>query len=161
MGRRIFRKFKSALSLSPFILAWFPVAWILLGVFRASILMFKFKNLSPLFGNADGISAAVPIVTHKQYQRANQVSKLVKIASRNTPWDSNCFPQAIVARLFLGFYHIPYALYFGLRRDAKTADLKAHAWVVSGPCNVSGEYSFGTYTVVAYYGSQSWDRKGN
>jgi hypothetical protein len=155
---RLARKFNSAFRLSPFVLMWFPIAWVLLGLFRGAILTFKFKNLSPLFGHADGISTAVPLVSQQQYTRAMQIYKLIGIAAKNTPWVSNCFPQAIVARLFLGLYRVPYALYFGLHREAPNEGLQAHAWVASGPCNVTGKNSFDGYTVVASYGSQSWNR---
>lgn len=158
MGLGIVRKFKSVFRLSPFVVMWFPIVWILLGLFRAAILNLKFKNLSMLFGRSDGIDVAVPLTGETQQIRAWQIYKVIQIASKNTPWVSNCFPQAIVARLLLGLYRIPYSLYFGLCRDADTQELKAHAWVASGPVYVSGDTSFETYTVVACYGSQSWAR---
>jgi hypothetical protein len=71
--------------------------------------------------------------------------------ARFTPWDSNCFAQAITARLLLGLYGLPYALYFGLKRDAGSMGMKAHAWVVAGRIRVTGGASFGRYTVVAMY----------
>lgn len=79
------------------------------------------------------------------------IGRLIAMTSRYTPWDSNCFPQAVVARLLLGLYGIPYALYFGLRRDAESGELKAHAWVIAGKVAVTGGHSFNGFTVVGCY----------
>lgn len=156
MALTLLRKIRSASKLSPFVLFWFPLAWVGLGIFRAAILAFSFKKLSFLFGTFNGIEAGLPLTSMAQINRALQIRKLVSLAAKNTPWQSNCFPQAIVARLFMGLYRVPYTMFFGLSRSDADKTLKAHAWVHSGPCAVSGGFSFDEYTVVACYGSQSW-----
>jgi len=72
-----------------------------------------------------------------------------QLASRYTPWDSNCFPQAVVARGLLGLYRVPYCLFFGVRRHQGRFD--AHAWIATGPIRVTGQYSFNHYTVVGIF----------
>jgi hypothetical protein len=157
----VLRKFQSAKGLSLFVLLWFPVIWLGLGILRMAILAFSFKKLSFFFGSFDGINEAIPLLPDVKLNRAIQIKKLVAVAANNTPWVSNCFPQAIAARLLLGIYRVPYALYFGLCRKGDDNALKAHAWVCSGPCAVSGGLSFDDYKVVGCYGSQSWRAKAN
>ena len=84
-----------------------------------------------------------------------QIGRAVRLAARYTPWDSNCFPQAVVARLLLGLYGIPYALFFGLRRDPDSGAMLAHAWVAAGRVRVTGGESFGQFTVVGVFVSRN------
>lgn len=79
-----------------------------------------------------------------QEARALQIGRLVRMTAVYTPWDSNCFPQAVVARLLLGLYGIPYVLNFGLMRDPAGGEMKAHAWVTAGA-------SFGQFTTVGCF----------
>ncbi len=141
-----------------FVLLWLPFVWAMMGFARLAVLMVQFKNLSLLFGSHDGISPAVPLIDECQLRRANEIRRVIHLAARYTPWVSNCFPKAIVARLLLGIYRVPYTLCFGLLRDEHTQNLKAHAWVVSGVCCVSGGQSFMVYTVVGCFGAQSWKK---
>jgi hypothetical protein len=73
------------------------------------------------------------------------------MAAAYTPWDSNCFSQAVTARLLLGLYKVPYVLCFGLSRYREAGVLDAHAWILAGRINVTGGNSFETYTVVGAF----------
>ena len=57
----------------------------------------------------------------------------------------------MAARVLLGLYDVPYALYFGLARDALTRETQAHAWVMAGPVAVTGGASFARFTVVGVF----------
>jgi hypothetical protein len=145
------RKFSSFLKLSLFIQIGFIPCWLLLGIARASIFIISFKHLAPKLGIPMGVHAWVPLNSTSQQLRAVMIRRLIGLTARYTPWDSNCFPQAVVARFLLGFYNIPYALFFGLRRDEESGELKAHAWVVTGRVFVTGGQSFSQFTVVGCY----------
>ena len=123
----------------------------MLGVSRLVVLTIPFRRLDVVLGKRQGLETWVPILSKDQALRALHIGRVVRAMARFTPWDSNCFAQAITARLLLGLYGLPYALYFGLMRDAGSAGMKAHAWVVAGPIRVTGGASFGQYTVVAMY----------
>ncbi|WP_189641129.1 lasso peptide biosynthesis B2 protein [Paramylibacter ulvae] len=155
--RNAARKLRSVFRLTPFVVIWFPFSWIMMGLCRLAIITVTFRSLSRFFGALHGVEPVVPMLNKKQKHRAFQIAKLISITARNTPWESNCFPQALVARIMLGIYRIPYALYFGVKRDGTSRELLAHAWVCSGICAVSGgDDSFDEYTVVGCYGAQSW-----
>lgn len=156
MSWPVARKVKSLGRLSFFTLFWLPFVWLLLGLTRASILLLTFKRLSGMLGQSSDRFDFVPATSMGQTKRAIQIRKLINVAARNTPWVSNCFPTAIVARILLGIYGIPYALYFGLRRDVDTGALLAHAWVKSGDEWISGRLDGETFQVVGCYGCQTW-----
>lgn len=146
------RKAIAFLRQPPFIQAWFPVVWVILGFAKALILTLSFRRLAPRLGRQSGIAPWVPLLTPAEEQRALLIGRLVRMTARYTPWDSNCFPQAIAARMLLGLYGVPYVLYFGLQRDpADPAGLKAHAWVAAGRVRVTGGTSFGQFTVVGCF----------
>jgi len=91
------------------------------------------------------------LVDGSQEQRALEIARLIRLAARHTPWNSNCFAQATAARLLLGLYHIPYVLYFGLARDAGSRKMNAHAWVAAGRVRVTGGAAFGRFSVVGCF----------
>ncbi|MCL1073821.1 lasso peptide biosynthesis B2 protein [Shewanella dokdonensis] len=134
---------------SLFIQCWAIPTWLLLGLSKLAIFRLSFRKLAPRLGILQAKGYWIPLISEKQRLRAKQISKLVQGIAPYTPWESNCFPQAITARFLLGLYGIPGALYFGLCRDA--GQIKAHAWVCSGSVRVTGGYSFNQFTVVGAY----------
>jgi len=168
MIRTLIRKVRSFAGLPLFTKLWLVPAWLELGLSRALILVVPFRTLAPRLGTAQGTAANVPLLTPAQEARARAIGRTIRLAARYTPWTSNCFPQAVVARTMLGMHGIPYAIHFGLmpeRRDAAgnatqtlraaspaaPAGMRAHAWVVAGRVPVTGGHSFGHYTVVGVF----------
>ena len=156
MGRGVLQKVRNFRRYDPFVRAWFVPVWLGLGLARAIVLLASFRRLAPWLGQHAGAAVAVPLLDPPQQARAGLVSQTVRLAARHTPWESNCFPQAIVARALLGVYGVPYVLCFGVAREpAGPAGLRAHAWVASGPVAVSGGDGFADYAVVACYASRT------
>jgi hypothetical protein len=122
-------------------------AWILLGVCRLALLTTPFKRLAPLLGGHLPNCYWLPVLNPRQELRARQISRCVRRAARYTPWESNCFPQAIAARALLGLFRVPYGLFLGVAKD-DSSSLKAHAWVTAGRVHVTGGHGFDAYTVV-------------
>jgi len=154
MIRTVQRKFVTATKQPPLFYLWLVPAWLLLGFSRIVIVTLTFKRFAHWLGLHDGLAPRTPLATAEQEMRARAISRTIAIAAKYTPWTSNCFPQAITARLILGFYDIPYALFFGLMRSRQSeemGELKAHAWVVSGRVNVTGGRSFRQYTSVGCF----------
>ncbi|GEN29730.1 hypothetical protein HVA01_33760 [Halovibrio variabilis] len=136
---------------SAFFKLWCLPVWLLLGVSKALIFLLSFRRLERLMGKAHGVSPVLPLLTTSQRKRASQIGHVVRMTARYTPWNSNCYPQAITAALLLRLYKLPYLLCFGLKRSEDSRRYLAHAWVAAGPVNVTGGFSFNAYTVVACY----------
>ncbi|RUR31324.1 lasso peptide biosynthesis B2 protein [Halomonas nanhaiensis] len=130
---------------------WFIPVWLILGISRLLILTITFRRLAPYLGKPVGLCAYSHILTSDQEEQALRIARVIRLTARYCPWVANCFPQAITARLLLGFYRIPYSLYFGLCRDPDTKEFKAHAWVTAGRIPVSGGHSFQLFTIVGCY----------
>lgn len=130
---------------------WFLPVWWLLGLSRFAILAFAFRRLAPWLGVQAQACVWLPVLDRREETLALHISRVVRLASRYTPWQSNCFPQTVVARLLLGLYGVPYTLFFGLTRDQDASEIKAHAWVVAGRVSVAGGRSFDQFTVVGSF----------
>lgn len=136
-----------------FIQCWTLPVWFLLGIAKLAIYTVSFRRLLPLLGVPVGVVPWVPLLSAASEDRARQIGEVVRTAARYTPWESNCFPQAVVSRLLLGLYNIDYCLFFGLRRKGGEDPFDAHAWIAAGRIAVIGRRSFGKYTVVGVFAS--------
>lgn len=145
------RKMRSFLRRSTFEQLWFLPALALLGLSRAAILTVSFRRLAPGLGRPAGVSPWLPILSRRDEQLAVRIGRAVRLAARYTPWQSNCFPQAVTARILLGLYGVPYVLFFGLARTPGDGDMMAHAWVAAGRTRVTGGHGFGQFTVVGCF----------
>jgi hypothetical protein len=145
------RKMRNFMSRPWFEKLWFLPVWLLLGVSRFMILTIPFRHLAFRLGVHEGIAPWVPLVDSRSEATALSVSRVVQMAAKYTPWQSNCFPQALTARNLLGLYGIPYSLFFGVNRNAENTVLAAHAWVTVGRVRVTGGTSFDQFTVVSCF----------
>lgn len=128
---------------------WAIPVWLLLGIAKIAIFTAPFRAIVARLGTPLNASSWIPLLTPEQLVRARKISKLIQGVAPYTLWDSNCFPQAISARLLLGLYGVPGSLFFGVHKDGK--QMKAHAWVCADKIRVTGGYSFNQFTVVAGY----------
>jgi len=134
-----------------FMQLWAVPVWFMLGASKCVVLAVPFRKVASRLGCSVGLEPWIPILSEAQNRRAFQIGRVIRKVARLTPWDSNCFPQAVTARLLLGLYGVPYALYFGLMREAGSSAMKAHAWVVAGRIWVTGGDSFDQYAIVGMY----------
>ena len=119
-------------------------AYILLGLARLAIDTIKFETLAKRLGKS-GVETPQEI-TPQQVREARRIAWAVRTASQYTPWESNCFPQAIAAKTLLRRSGIPSTLYLGAAFKART-ELEAHAWLRCGQIYVTGgrgQIHFGT-----------------
>ena len=149
---QLFKKATHFIEQPLFIKLWFFPLWIGLGVSKLFIVTLSIARFTSFLGSSLDLHTKAPHITQLKEATALQIGAAIRLAARYTPWDSNCFPQAILARLMLRLYRIPHVLYFGLNRHHARHDLNAHAWVVAGQVSVTGgALSFNQYTVVGAY----------
>jgi len=145
-------KLSQWVTLSPCEKGWLLLAFMLLGFCRSIILVLPMRFITPYLGhNFNNITFCV-CPCKKQIKTADRIGRMIRIAANYTFWESTCLIQAMVARILLGFYQIPFVFYFGVSKDSDST-LKAHAWVCSGPVFVSGGNGFERYTVTSTFAS--------
>jgi len=129
-------------------------AWCLLGISRLAINVVAFKRLAARLGQHDAESGHD--ITESQLAETKLISWAVDRAACFTPWSSNCFPRAITALYLLRRRDIPATLYLGCRLEADS-EMKAHAWLRSGPRIVTGRPGHQQYSVVATFRTDTID----
>lgn len=86
-------------------------------------------------------------------QQLRKVAWAVHKVSGYTPWESKCLVQAIAAKRMLKSRKIVSTLYLGVARNHSN-ELKAHAWLRSGPVYLTGGRGHESFTVVATFAEE-------
>lgn len=146
------RKIAEYFRQTGFVRAWLFPVWLLLGLARLIILVVPFRRYANFLGCRYGHALWVPLPSPAGVARARAISQVVRLTARHTPWRSNCFPQAMVARLLLRLYGVPHAVYFGALPTGDPArPMSAHAWVSAGRVQVTGGDGFRQFGVLACF----------
>jgi hypothetical protein len=127
----------------------FIEVYALLGFARLAIDSMKFKNLANHLGTP--MLESPPNIPALHLKEARRVAWALRTASRYTPWKSNCFPQAIVAKFLLSRKGIQSTLYLGAAFKART-EMEAHAWLRCGPLYVTGGRGYRRFGTVGIFG---------
>ncbi|WP_260806600.1 lasso peptide biosynthesis B2 protein [Nocardioides sp. SLBN-35] len=126
---------------SPKFAAATAVAWCLLGATRLLTVVLPFGAVRRLLGEPAAPGAAgppaPPEASARDLARARAVGRAVRYAATRTPWTSDCYPQALTARILLRGARVPHTVVFGLLRG-DAGELLAHAWVTVGTVTVTG-----------------------
>jgi len=131
--------------------------FVLLGVARLGLRVIPFRRLAQHLGplQVETPSDAPP----DHLAQAKRVGLAIARISPYTPWTSNCFPQALVAKHWLRRRHIPTTLYLGVALaktdNAPRPEMTAHAWLRCGPLLVTGGRGHERYTVTACFGDDA------
>ncbi len=120
-------------------------AWITLGLSRGTVLAMPFRWIAP------GLRADLPGPVQDSGQaQARTVGWALRVASKYTPWKSNCLAQAIAAKRMLHRRKLPSILFLGVRKGEQD-EFEAHAWVDFGPVTLTGGHDQAGYSVVSSF----------
>ena len=155
MLRTLWRKWLTFLRLPLGDQALVPLVWLMLGLARVTILFIPFRYFSGWLGQSAKTMTYTPVLDVAETARARRIGRVVRATAKITPWESVCFPQALVACLLLRVSGTPYIMHFGLAKNVDVTDeesMKAHAWVTAGPVAVTGgRGNLFKFTVVGSY----------
>lgn len=126
----------------------FGRAFLYTGIARAFILFVPFNKLRKRMGKVKEESPEE--VDKNIYKEAVDVSEIVSIVSRHTPWESKCLVQALTAQKLLKEKEISTTLYLGVKKD-RNNNMLAHAWLRCGEYYVTGGANREGYAVVAKF----------
>ncbi len=131
---------------------WLCPLFIYSGIVRLAILILPFRTLAPLLGQHHRNVQLSPLATPIQLEQAWRIGRIVRTATRWTPWQSKCLVQAILVRSLFTYYEIPYVLYLGTTlTEEGEAPMKSHAWIKVGPWIVIGREGHRKYHVVGSF----------
>lgn len=140
-------------AMSWFVRCWYLPVWILLGLSRLAIITLRFRVLVRILGEPAVLPFRRPSLSSAERQRANEIGLVIRSASCRTPWKSNCFTQAVAARVMLGLFGLPWVVIFGVQRSRTNGARLAHAWVSSGAVRVTGGHGQQRYAFSGAFAS--------
>lgn len=152
--QRLLKKIRTFQKLSIQEQLWFGIAYGLLGISRLAVLLVPIQQYHGYLGQYYRNLAVSLCLDPTQLLKSQRIGRMIRLAAKYTPWNSNCMAQALTAKLLLSYYRLPYLLYFGLKKGAPEK-LQAHAWVCVGKIHVTGGWSFNDFTIVATYGPKN------
>lgn len=118
-----------------------------LGLARLAVLTVPFRWIIQVLGQT--LHPTRPIDAASALIQLRRVKWAVQIASRHTPWTSNCLAQALAGMLLLRRRQIASTLYLGVMKG--NLALVAHAWLRSNDITVTGGQELERYTVIATF----------
>ena len=133
--------------------------FVLLGASWLALRLIPFRRLARRLGPLQSETALE--ASPAQLEQAQRVRLAIARVAPRTPWESNCFPQALAAKVWLRRHAIPSTLYLGValnKPDAGVlpqAPMEAHAWLRCGPLLVTGARGSERFTVVARFGESA------
>ena len=125
--------------------------YVLLGVTRLAINTLSFPRLARHLGphKVETPADAPP----DDLAAARRIAWAIQRVSPYTPWKSNCYPQALTAKILLRRRGIPSTLYLGAAFKADKTGLEAHAWLRCGPLYVTGGKGDESFGVLGVFGA--------
>ncbi len=144
MGSITSRKIKSFLSIPGyskllFAEAIFTSAWV-----KITLLFFPFSKVAKWLGKANEHNPEDN--STDEISKVKKVQFALKLCDRYVPWPTECYTQALTAKLLLKRRNIPGIIYFGFRKNDQ-GKLMGHAWLKSEGIVVTGFCDFSLYTV--------------
>ena len=128
-------------------------AWIMLGVSRGMVLSLPFRWIAPgLRANLSGSYAP-----GSRLAQAETVGWAIRVASRLTPWKSNCLAQAIAGKRMLQRRQLASTLFLGVRKGEEK-QFEAHAWLNCESLVLTGGHDHGGYSVVSTFPDEEIDQ---
>jgi len=113
-------------------------AW--LGVARLRLAFTPFQQLSERLSND---SPETCVESNPDFLR--RVGFAVRAAAANVPWRSDCFPQAIAARMLLKRRGYASKIHLGVEKSGE-GSIAGHAWLTCGDVVVVGGENLDRYT---------------
>ena len=122
----------------------------LLGLTRLAINTLPFSKLEKYLGPR--LVETTTQISLSDLHRARKIAWAIRAISPYTPWKSNCFPQALTAKILLRRQGIASTLYMGAAFKEDKRTLEGHAWLRCGPLYVTGGNGSKKFGAVAAFG---------
>jgi len=132
----------------------FIEAWLLSGYYRISLKLVSFKRLIRLPEQQQSREDTIHL-TDLQKTVSDSVARTVARMAGNTPWQSACLIQALVAQNMLRRRGIPGVIFLGVKKDQNDTDqIDSHAWLKCGETIITGLKGIDEFTVISRF---SWE----
>jgi hypothetical protein len=129
-------------------LGLFVTAIFISAAVRFTLLFLKFSRVLKWLGSANKESPED--ITASQEQYLHKVKTALWLCNKYTPWNTECYVQAVTAKILLRRKCIPATVYIGFKKQA-SGKMTGHAWLRCGRLIVTGNKGHEAFQVHSYF----------
>ncbi len=127
-------------------------AWVLLAAARLILIFAPFKKIAPLLGHLNKDEPSLSTTENKF--TLTHLSLAIARACRYSFWRTQCFEQALAAKIMLRRRGIHSTIYFGVKHvDNGNKTIAAHAWIESEGITLTGAMGKDSFSIISSYNS--------
>jgi hypothetical protein len=142
------KKLKTFISLSGRV-KWLLIKAIFISAIVKITLLFRpFIKVLNWLGkiNIESVYTAHP----KSLQIRADVKTAIFLCNKYTFWKTECYTQALTAKLLLRKFHLPSTIYIGFYKD-ENGKYNGHAWLRSYDMIISGGQEMSKFSIQSYF----------
>lgn len=117
-------------------------------IVRFTLLFLPFKKVLGWLGEPGKETPQELIVSNTVY--AGKVKTALWRCNKYTPWKTECYVQALTARILLRQKGVPSTIYIGFRKNYDS-QYEGHAWLRSGELIITGEKGYTSFQVHSFF----------
>jgi hypothetical protein len=126
----------------------FVKAWFLSAFVKITLVFLPFNRVMKWKGRPGVETATAPDPGTDQYRR--WVQSAMRLVALYTPWRSECYTQALTAKIILQQRGLPATIYIGFRKGS-AGSYEGHAWLRSYDRIITGNQEIDTYQLHTCY----------
>jgi hypothetical protein len=144
----VLRKIKSFTETSYQVKILFFKAYFLSGLVKLTLLFLPFNRVLKWQGSINVESPCFSDEISADFRKSLQSA--IRLCSKYTIWKTECYAQALTAKIILNKKGIPGTVYIGFKKSVNGAYM-GHAWVRSFDRFICGYEEKNSYTVHSFY----------
>ncbi|RFS18301.1 lasso peptide biosynthesis B2 protein [Emticicia sp. C21] len=118
-------------------------------IVKFSLLFMPFNKVSRWLGNRNLQVSETQIPSEKDIYLV-ETQKALKLCDKYTPWPTECYTQALTAKILLHKRAINSVLYIGFKKGENN-HFEGHAWLISQSHVITGHCDFSQYQVHSFF----------
>ncbi|MCU0379910.1 MAG: lasso peptide biosynthesis B2 protein [Chitinophagaceae bacterium] len=144
----LFRKIRTAYHADPALRSLFWQAYLLSALVRFTLVFLPFRKVLAWQGKINVETPSGPDEASAGFRKTLQSA--MRLCDQYTIWKTECYTQAVTAKILLGRKGLPGTVYIGFRKneDGKYA---GHAWLRSFDRIITGREGMENYVVHSFY----------
>jgi hypothetical protein len=142
------RKIRTAVQADPELRSLFWKAFWLSAFVRFALVFLPFRKVLAWKGIIGVESPSEPHASSEAFRKTLQSA--MRLCNQYTPWSTECYTQAITARILLRRKGLPGTVYIGFQRKSD-GTYAGHAWLRSYDRVITGREEMDKYVVHSFY----------
>lgn len=145
---RLYRKIQTAYRSDPALRSLFWQSYILSALVKFTLVFLPFRKVLAWQGKINVETPAIPDEATAGFRKTLQSA--MRLCDQYTFWKTECYTQALTAKILLGRRGIPSTVYIGFHKQ-EDGRYAGHAWLRSYDRIITGREGMEKYTIHSFY----------